>query len=618
MRRPRPPEQTHHHGIADVRVEGAHMVVAEAAALSEHSLPAIPTKLSAHSVQDRALGAAEPMVATEGGLVRGIQTAYGCTQFWGIPYAAPPVGALRWKPPQRAPSWAPVVRDARNDNFSKCLQLPDGGAFNVPPWLEAVEEDVFKWHQRHHEDCLFINIQSPNITARGLRKLPVVVSLHGGSYLSGSGSGTNASEYCRLGVIYVSMNYRLGVFGSLALPELLAEANTTGNYAIQDQRAALEWTARNIHAFGGDPDRVTISGESAGGMAVAAHIASSRSAHLFSQAILMSGNDDSLLLDEAYGAGERFARLAGCGGGRHANVSRLSCLRGADAWALLNEQNYVYNGTMRRIQLPVADGHELPKGELLSDKFRRGDLPRPSKALLAGSNVDDISLFLGFTKPEFTRLAEKQPMETLHTMTKSLPRYLPSANAKELTRVLELYHPDRYGGDARKALYALTTDGYYACPIRRMLNASARSGAPTYGYVFNASISDVAAALGLPESLRPLLQKYVAPWLGAYHGANELLFWSHDDPTVHLAPGERALGSRMRDSWAAFARSALAESRGTGNVSAWPQWNASSGGQYRLLDVPRDRLVHGWHQEQCDFLGRFRFIWNPPTDWPHA
>lgn len=160
--------------------------------------------------------------------------------------------------------------------------------------------------------------------------------IHGGSYLTGSGSGKDATPLCEEGVVFVSMNYRLGVLGGLTLPELLSESNTSGNYALQDQRAALAWVRRNIHLFGGDPDRITISGESAGAMSVAAHYALPRSAPYFAQAIIMSGNDDSLSFAEAARDGDRFAAFHQCRG-----PDRAACLRRVDALELVNAQTVV-------------------------------------------------------------------------------------------------------------------------------------------------------------------------------------------------------------------------------------------------------------------------------------
>jgi para-nitrobenzyl esterase len=585
-----------------------------------------------------------PIVHTSAGLVAGNASVAGAcaSVFFGIPYAAAPTGSRRWRPPQPPVPWADV-RDAQLDNHPKCMQTPDAGALDLPDWIERPLENVSGWEKGHSEDCLFINVQTPS-RLPSQRSLPVVVSIHGGSYLAGSGSGTNASQICAAGIVYVSFNYRLGVFGALALPELLTESSTTGNYALQDQRAALQWVHENIGAFGGDPSRVTLSGESAGAMSIAAHLASRRSAPYFAQAIVMSGNDDSLLLGEGTSAGMRFAEHVGCGGsGVTQQTERLRCLRAADAWKLVNLQAPIYNGTMRTLQLPLADGYELPKGTLLSSVYEDGaGLPEPAKPLLAGSNTDDISLFLGFTLPEVLRNLAGGPLETTRSMMAALPRLVPNATALDLAHLMELYSPrERYGGDARRAMYDLTTDGYYACPTIRMLNATASRGAPSYGYVFNGTIADVAAALGLPASTRPLLERYVSPWLGAFHGANEILFWSHDDPDLDLAAKERALGRRLVQRWTSFVHTGAPDS------GAWRPWagresqpqavhaglesaigGAGRGGvgavrtsvrerpedaNYMLFDLHGDRLGSGWHRKGCDSLRAYRFIWNPPA-----
>lgn len=235
----------------------------------------------------------DPIVHTGDGAVRGNATG-SCTSFFGIPYAAPPTGARRFRPPVPATPWQ-GIRDGRTDNHSRCVQTR-----GLPGWLER-PLDTPRWRTLHSEDCLFLNVQSPKLTGSTL--YPVVVSIHGGSYLWGSGSGRDAAPLCDASIVYVSFNYRLGVLAALGLPELLNESGTTANLALQDQRLAMSWVQRHIRAFGGDPARVTLSGESSGAMAVAAHLASARSSPLFSQAIFMSGNDDSMSLEAAYQAG---------------------------------------------------------------------------------------------------------------------------------------------------------------------------------------------------------------------------------------------------------------------------------------------------------------------------
>ena len=211
-------------------------------------------------------------VAVTGGLVRGApaETHPGILAFQGIPYAAAPVGDLRWRPPAPAATWD-GVRDASAPGAT-CPQqgLPGGGQGAA-----------------QSEDCLYLNVWAPR-EADG--PLPVMVWIHGGGYRLGSGSGTYGAPLAARGVVLVTINYRLNVFGFLAHPALSAESphGASGNYGLLDMVAALEWVRDNAAAFGGDPDRVTIFGESAGGGAVMALMIAPQAEGLFHRAIAQS------------------------------------------------------------------------------------------------------------------------------------------------------------------------------------------------------------------------------------------------------------------------------------------------------------------------------------------
>jgi para-nitrobenzyl esterase len=205
-------------------------------------------------------------------------SADGVLSWKGIPFAAPPVGALRWRAPQPAATWQ-GVRDAEaygND----CMQVPfpsDAAPLGTPP----------------AEDCLYLNVWRP---ANGAKKLPVVFWIYGGGFVNGGASPPTYSgaELAKQGVLFVSANYRVGRFGTFAHPALTAanaDGGLLGNYGYMDQLAALRWVQRNIAAFGGDPDNVTIVGESAGGMSVHALVTSPMAEGLFDRAVVMSGGD---------------------------------------------------------------------------------------------------------------------------------------------------------------------------------------------------------------------------------------------------------------------------------------------------------------------------------------
>eukprot|EP00658_Telonema_sp_P-2_P081944 TRINITY_DN8536_c0_g1_i2.p1 TRINITY_DN8536_c0_g1~~TRINITY_DN8536_c0_g1_i2.p1 ORF type:complete len:392 (+),score=81.32 TRINITY_DN8536_c0_g1_i2:99-1274(+) len=336
------------------------------------------------------------IVQIDSGRVRG-GISGSCHAFYGIPYAK----QRRFAPAVAAEPWSDI-RDGSQDVFPECLQQPDAGAFGFHAgWIERAEEWLLPANMS--EDCLFINVQTPSV--RG--SLPVMLYIHGGSYLSGSGQ-RNASRMCDQQIVYVSFNYRLGVLGNLALPQMLHESGTAGNWAIQDQRAAMQWVQRNIAQFGGDPSRVTIAGESAGAMAVYAHAALDRSQDLFSQAIAMSGNDDSLSLSESFAAGEEMVALVGCGGTQVV----LDCLRNLPALDLVNLQTAVYNQSMRALQAPVADGFELAVGSTLKQRWLAGKIRH---RLLVGHNVNDISLFLVLTLPELLASIKGDPVQARFT-----------------------------------------------------------------------------------------------------------------------------------------------------------------------------------------------------------
>src|SRR5690349_20181239 len=192
-----------------------------------------------------AQGRGGPVVQTDRGAVQGVR-APGVESFLGIRYAAPPVGALRWRAPQPAAAW-PGVAPATAYGARGAAAASTNGA------------------RTEAEDCLFVNVQRPTGLRRGERR-PVYVFIHGGGLVNGSSNQADMAAMVRAtGVLGVTFNYRLGVLGFLGLPGLTAEAGESGNYGFQDQQAALSWVKRNVAAFGGDPARITVGGESAGG-----------------------------------------------------------------------------------------------------------------------------------------------------------------------------------------------------------------------------------------------------------------------------------------------------------------------------------------------------------------
>lgn len=235
---------------------------------------AIVLALPAGSLAAAATGGA-PVVRTESGRVAGLVQPQSVT-FYNIPYAAPPTGERRWRPPAAPARW-PGVRDARAPGPSCPQPVPGNGQPNLGGVTGGTDED-----------CLQVTVFAP----KQARKAPVMVWIHGGSHRTGAGWVTSGASFARHGVILVGVNYRLGPLGTFAHPALTAEAGATGptgNYGLMDQIAALAWVRRNIAAFGGDPDNVTLFGESAGGVSVQFLMAQPETRGLFHKVVIQSG-----------------------------------------------------------------------------------------------------------------------------------------------------------------------------------------------------------------------------------------------------------------------------------------------------------------------------------------
>jgi para-nitrobenzyl esterase len=323
----------------------------------------------------------------------------------GIPYAAPPVGDLRWKPPQPVTPW-PAVRNA--DRYGPaCMQY----------YMDAYSTANFGDYETKSEDCLYLNVWTAAKTAAD--KLPVLVWIHGGGFRVGSATERlhHGDNLAAKGVVVVTLNYRLGVFGFLAHPELSKESghSASGNYGLMDQIAALHWVQRNIAAFGGDPNRVTIFGESAGGGAVSYLQASPLSEGLFQGAIGESGGSftrpaagSANPLQTAEEAGVRFADAVG--------ASSLAQLRA------MNGEQILKAGAAFGSFSPFVDGYVLPRDVYtIFAEGKQHDVP-----VLVGSNSDEGStlrghppaLTLDWEKAEFAQLypPDKQEKVTSGTM----------------------------------------------------------------------------------------------------------------------------------------------------------------------------------------------------------
>ena len=319
------------------------------------------------------LSTSSPVISTTTGPVQGASDQYSF-YFKGIPFAAPPVGPLRFKDPQPPTPWTTPINAT---TFSAgCMQrcvLPKP-LINCPATMS--------------EDCLYLNVFTPSLIPRSL---PVLIFIHGGAFEAGA-AGTPLYESSALarseGMVVVAGNYRLGAFGAFF------GGDSTGNFQLKDQRMVFQWVQDNIAQFGGDPTRVVISGQSAGAMSVGCHLASPKSWPYFNSTI-MSSNPFALLMltpAQATSLGSSFAKNAGC-----PETNNLACLQAADATVLLNASKstkpFPWPGQVLTVPVPwvpVVTGDDLPVQPL----FAQGSQVNPTANVLIGVNTNDSLLFI--------------------------------------------------------------------------------------------------------------------------------------------------------------------------------------------------------------------------------
>lgn len=384
-----------------------------------------------------------PVVDTGSGQLSGVRDGE-LNVFKGIPYAAPPVGPLRWKPPQPVSPWQ-GVRTA--DHFGpRCMQRP---VFN---------DMVFR-SDGMSEDCLYLNVWTPADNAG--KKLPVLVYFYGGGFIAGDASEPryDGASMAQHGVVTVTVNYRLDVLGFLATSALAAESpqHAAGNYGLLDQQAALQWVRSHIARFGGDPDRVTIGGESAGSMSVSAQLASPLSKGLMRGAIgesgAMLGNLKPIPLSEAIQRGEQFAHLAKAGSLEH--------LRAMSAQALLEVSGRKDAPELR----PTVDGYFFP---------------RSPEAIYAAGEQARVPLLVGTNSQEgsYANLLENQPPTPANY--RAAVEKLFGTHATEALRL----YPGRSEEEVRRSGTALAGDRFIAWSTWRWMELQRRTGTPVYFYYF--------------------------------------------------------------------------------------------------------------------------------------
>lgn len=470
-------------------------------------------------------GGTRPQVRVAQGVLEGIaDPASGITAFKGIPYASPPVGDLRWRAPQPVAAWAGVRSAAK---FGKpCLQPPPSPSSLYYSGSPTVSED-----------CLTLNVWTP--TSAG--KLPVMVWIHGGALLSGSSAEPlyDGAKLAAQGIVVVSINYRLGLMGYLAHPALSAESpdKLSGNYGLLDQIAALSWVRDNIAAFGGDPGRVTIAGESAGALSVIALLASPKAKGLFHRAISQSGYMPSYRALNTPSLGLRSAEDSGAALARAAGVSTAKGLRFADPVLLF--QAGLATGWAPE---PVIDGVTLRRQ--LAVTFGRGEQNRVP--VLAGFNEGEIR--------SLPFLAPKAPTTRTGYQADVRQRFGGDADA-----FLSLYP----GVDPKADAMDSIRDGLYGWAAQYLVRQQAAAGQPAYLYYFrHATPAQRARNLAaFHASEIPYVFGQVGP--GAAIGPN----W----PVPPATAEEDQLSRAMMTYWVAFVRGEPMTVDGTD----WPRFTAT-------------------------------------------
>jgi para-nitrobenzyl esterase len=486
---------------------------------------------------------------TADGILEGVVSADGKVRtFKGIPYATPPLGSLRWKAPQPVVPWTGVRKAA--DYGPRAMQ-------------GRIYDDMVFHDAGPSEDCLYLNLWMP--AQPDVPKLPVMVWIHGGGFIAGSSSEPrqDAGNLSKKGVLVVSMNYRMGVFGFFSHPELTQESghDASGNYGLMDQVAALQWVKKNISAFGGDPDNVTIFGESAGSFSVSALMASPLSQGLFRRAIGESGAffGGTIPLKSRAEAETFCLKFAETNFG----TSSLEALRAKPAQELLAAALKLPHEAFR----PVLDGYFFPAKPV--DTFAAGQ--QSHVALLAGWNKDEQN-----AKSFFSNDAP------------NLDNFIARAKAEFGTNAaafLKVYSATN-DAEAKRAAQDYAGDKFIAYGTWKWIELQLKTGgSPVYRYKFE-------QPLPLADNARPGTEPSTP------HASDiEFVFRVLSSKKLPWRPEDRAVSELMASYWSNFAKT------GDPNGPGLPTWPAYRATDYQVMHLnAKSAAASDDHRNRYEFL----------------
>jgi para-nitrobenzyl esterase len=507
------------------------------------------------------------VVNTRSGRIAGIQQnrQYG---FMGIPYAAPPVKNLRWLPPHPVMAWHGVRPAAEFGPIAPQNPLP--GSEMMPALMVDEPQD---------ENCLFLNIWTPAIDNE---RRPVMVWIHGGAFIIGSGSQTmyrGNTLVPRGDVVLVSINYRLGALGFMNLKEVTGgRIPATGCEGLLDQIAAIEWVRDNIENFGGNPDNITVFGESAGGMSIGCLMAMPSARGKFQKAILESGAANTVSsLDDSAAAAEQFLDVLGLTG------DDVDALRSVTVKNLMSAQQKLGDimrereGRITPFQ-PVVDGVVMP--DIPINAIKKGSAS--GIKTLAGTNLEEFKLF-AIMEPNFQSIDEAELVKRLQGLIP--PEHVPS--------VIAAYRKGRgKRGESVRAVDILTAiqgDLMFRMPAIRLVEAQCRNQQPAYNYLFT----------------------WKSPLMGGVLGACHVLeigfvFGNYDDNFCGSGPDADTLSRKIQDAWVVFAR--------TGNPSCESigKWLPYGNSRTTMILDKECRLEDAPCEEERSIWDTFEMLFTKP------